>query len=250
MKHFWLVLLVPALLLGCRKKNKGGDDDGTEPDAFAYTMKYDSISSTGAGMDFNFAFYIKVTSGDIGANELRCSIEGLPSTVTISPATLAVTRLLGGVFTFSIGGLPVGDHPFQLKVDSKALGVQTYNAVLRIVAAPDYAPILAGVYDSCYDYCNGSLSGKYASVVSAVTSTPYKLTMTNLHQLGAGVTVEAWVSNIVTVPVQTAGGKTIWGRGTYSHDARPGHESHYMMSVSDTVVTGIDTQTCTMHVEH
>ena len=250
MKHFWLILLLPALLWGCRKKNKGNDDDnGTDPADFAYTIKYDSISSSAPSADYNFSFYIKVTKGDIADNQLRCSIEGL-SAVTVTPAAMTVTHLLGGVFTFKIGSLPVGDHPFTIKVDSKKFGMQSYNAVLRIVAPADYAPILAGTYDSCYSFCNGSLSGKYGSVVSAVAGTPYTLRMTNLHQLGTGVVVTAQVSTIVVVPVQTAGSKTIWGRGTYSHDARPGHESHYLMSITDTVAEGIDTQVCTVHVEH
>ncbi|GAA4461952.1 hypothetical protein GCM10023093_07600 [Nemorincola caseinilytica] len=248
MKRYWLALLVPALLLGCRKNKNGGDNNGT--DDFAYTMKYDSVSSTQNGIDYNFSFYIKVTKGDIADNALRCTVEGLPSSVTVTPASLTVTHLLGGVFTLKLGSLPAGDHPFQLKVDSKKFGVQTYNAVLRIVAAPDYAPILAGTYDSCYNYCEGDLSGRYISVVSAVTDTPYLLRLTNLHQMGSGVVVRAWVSNKVTIPVQTADGKTIWGRGTYSHDARPGHESHYMMSIDDTIVSGLDTLTCTVHVEH
>lgn len=251
MKFRYFLLLVPVLLFGCKKKN---NDNTPHPvinnSNFSYSVKYDSIVSSAANSTLNFSFNIKVLTGKITDNKLTCSIEGLPSTVSVAPASIVVSQLLGGVFTFYIGDLPLGYYPFVLKIKSEKYGVQAYNVSLRIVAPLDYSPLLAGTYDSCYDYCGGADFFHYASQVTTVADTPFLIKLNNIQNFGSGFVVRAWVSKTITIPLQSVGGKTIWGRGTYSRDGRPGHENDFVMAVKDTIVTGIDTQICTMHIEH
>lgn len=250
MKYIGYILLLPILFVACRK-NKKDDNGGTGANNFAYTIKYDSVAISQAGVTYNFPFYIKVTGGNIDSNKLTCSIEGLPISVTVEPPSMTVGNLLGGVFSFKIYALPYGDYPFRIKVQSTKYGLQVYNAVLRIVAPPDYTPLLAGSYDSSYDFC--SLTGinpKYFTGVYSVPDTAFLLKITNPHNWGTSHVVRAWVYSTVTIPAQVVNGKTMWGSGTYSHDARPGHGGHYIMEIKDTFAAALDTEYCTIHIEH
>lgn len=251
MKIVWCILLVPVLLLACRKKDKDKNNAGNGSNDFAYTIKYDSVISTPDNLTYNFAFYINVSAGNIDSNRLTCSVEGLPALVSVSPSSQTVGNLLGGVFSFTIHSLPYGDYPFQLKVQSVKYGIQTYNAVLRIIPAPDYAPMLVGIYDSCYDFCSQTgVNPKYGATVSNVFDTAFLLKVTNVHNWGSAAVLRAWVGNAITVPLQTVNGKTMWGSGTYSHDARPMHEGHYIIEIKDTFAVASDTEYCTIHIEH
>lgn len=250
MKARYIFLLAPIFLLCCKKKQNGTDSNNTTANNFAYTVQYNPVVSSAAGAKYNFSFNIKVLSGNISQNNLTCEIDGLPGVIAVSPAALTVGHLLGGNFTFDIGSLPLGDYPFRLKINSTKYGEQVHNLTLRIVPLPDYAPLLVGAYDSCYDFCNGSDFIYYPAQLSVVADTPFLLKIANIQNLGSGFVVRAWVSKSVTIPMQTVGSKIIWGTGTYNQDARPGHGGDYVLSVKDTIVSGTDTTTCTMHIEH
>lgn len=250
MKFRYLFFLLPVLLFGCKKKHNNTTDPNGNSGVFSYAPKYDSIVSSPANSMYNFSFTIKVLSGKIAENKLTCSIEGLPAEVVVTPDSLVVGQLLGGVFSFNVGNLPIGYYPFLLKIRSQKYGLQVYHLSLHIVPLPDYAPLLAGTYDSCYDYCGGIDFVHYASQVTTVVDTPFLIKLNNIQNFGSSFVVRARVSKTVTVPVQTVGGKTIWGSGTYTRDARPGHEDYFIMTIKDTLVSGVDTQICTMHIEH
>jgi hypothetical protein len=249
MRVLLLLLSVPLFFFGCRKKNNNPDVTN-QSGTFAYTVVYDSILQASANSVYYFPFNIKVLGGDIAKNMLTCTLDEVPAYVAANPASMVVGKLKSGVFTLSIGNLPKGDYPFKLKIFSALYGEQVSVVKLRIIPMTDFAPILAGVYDSCYDYCPDSGFYHYSSQVSTVADTPYLLKISNIRNLGTDLVVRAWVSKSVRIPVQTTGGKTIWGTGDYSQDARPGHGGHYMLAIKDTIVTGVDTQVCTMHIEH
>ncbi len=249
MKLRHILFLAPLLLFCCKKKDKGNETP--DPSAnFAYSVKYDSILSSAASSTCILSFTVKVGSGNIAENRLTCSLSGLPAAVSVSPATLTVAQLLGGVFTFNIGTIALGDYPFQLKIKSDKYGVQSHNLVLRIISPPDYAPLISGIYSSCYDYCPDSGFYNYSTQASTVPDTPFLLKISNVRNMGSSAIVRVWVSKNLVVPLQDVGGKKIWGSGTYSQDARPGHGGDYVMAIKDTLVTGTDTLACTMHIEH
>jgi hypothetical protein len=247
MKVIYLICFIPLLLSGCKKRQDA--PPATTP--FNYSVFYNSVFTLHANSTGNFVFTIKVISGDISTNHLSCYVTGLPANVTISPDTLDVAQLLGGVFTFTTTNIAVGSYPVQLVIYTKARGAETYNLTLKVDAPADFAPLLAGTYDTSFDYCMpvNAFYG-YSSVVSTVADTPYLLKMTNIKNLGSTFVVRAWISNVVTIPVQTIGGQTIWGSGTYIHDARAHHENDYMMTINDTLVTGVDTESCIIHMQH
>jgi len=245
-----LALILAALALpGCKKKQDVmllpvGDTN------FVYKLTYDTIIQTDANLVYYFPFNTKVVSGDISINKLTCSLEGLPSYVSASPKSQVVGRQQGGIFTMAIGALPPGDYPFSLKVSSAKYGDRLSPVILRIIPQTDYVPSLAGVYDSCYDYCPDSGFYNYTSVVSAIPDTPYVMKISNVRGLGHDFVVRAKVGKGIRIVPQTMGGHTIWGTGSFSEDARPGHGGDYVMSIVDTIVTGTDTLFCTMHIEH
>ncbi len=247
MKFLLLLLSASVLFSSCKKKDKG--DDNSEND-FAFTVKYSTVISSANYNTFYFPFNIKVLSGKITGNSLTCTLDGLPDAVTVTPASMVVGSLLGGVFEIKVGPVPLGDYPFRIKVVSGKYGEQFYNVTLRVTLPPDYAPLLSGNYGACYDYCPPDTSVyHYASQATVATDTPFLLKITNIRNLGTGFVVRAWISKSISVPVQTVSGKTVWGTGTYNQDARPGHGGDYVMTIHDTIVSGIDTQTCTAHIE-
>jgi len=58
------------------------------------------------------------------------------------------------------------------------------------------------------------------------------------------------LSTNITIPVQTVDGYTIWGSGTYAPDGRPAYSGDYIMTINDTMVNGLDSQICVMHIQH
>jgi len=251
MKYLSSILLLAFLFAACKKKNNSDNNTtGSGSKVFSYSVKYDSVITTNPQSAAIFVFSIKVLSGDIADNKLYCSIAGLPANMSVTPSSLAVTQLLGGVFTLNIGTAFYGDYPCQLKISNQKYGEKIFNIKLKIVPPTDFAPFLVGNYDSCYDFCSISGFTYYSSVVTTVADTPYLLKLTNIQNLGTDAVLRAWISKSVTVPVQTIAGKTIWGTGTYSQDARPGHSGQFIITVNDTLVSGTDTQSCVMHIEH
>jgi hypothetical protein len=247
MKYIALICMVSLVVLGCKKKHS---DSVTTTDNFAFTGTSDSLVTVTPYVTVTFPFNIKVLAGDITQNHLTCLITGLPANVTVSPDSLEVAQLLGGVFMFNTTNITPGSYPIQLVIKSKSHGTETHNIILKANPSPDFAPTLAGTYATSYDFCQPTEFYHYSSVVSTVTDTPYLLKMTNIRNLGTGFVVRAWVSNVVTIPLQTIGSQTIWGTGTYSHDGRPGHTTDYLMAINDTMATGTDTTFCTIHIEH
>ncbi|MES2704303.1 MAG: hypothetical protein V4649_16800 [Bacteroidota bacterium] len=239
-----LVLLV--LLSGCDKK----DPDPVMPDEFVYSTQYNPIISCYAGSSMIFSFNVIVKKGSIAKNKLTCTMQGLPAGATVTPTSQVVGLLLGGVYTFNAGTLPVGDYPVQFSITSDLTGTETRSLIFRVNPLPDYAGTLAGTYIKCFDFCPPTGFTYYTSTVSAVADTPYLIRISNIKNMGADFIVRAWLSTTVKIPVQTIGDYTIWGSGTYSKDGRPGHENDYVMLVDDTLAHGLDTQRCTMHIEH
>ncbi len=251
MKYTTVVLALAILMLCCKKKgNDNGNGNNNANGEFSYTMKSDSVASVYSNSTYYLSFSLKVSKGSITANPVTCTLEGLPDNVRITPAKIVVGNLLGGLFQLDIGTLSFGDYPFYIVHQSEKFGTQKQKVILRITAPPDYAALLAGTYDSSYDFCPDSGFYNYTSVVSTVADTPYLAKISNIRGLGSDFVVRAWIQNTVTIPLQTIKGRQIWGSGTYAQDARPGHGGDYVMSIKDTIVTGTDTLGCTIHIEH
>jgi hypothetical protein len=249
MKYLLLLLTVPVVFASCKKK-KTPDDPNAAKGEFAFTVKNAPIVISESYKTFYFPFNIKLLSGTILGNDLTCSLDGLPDAVSATPSSMVVGQSLGGIFTISVGPVSLGDYPFRIKVVSAKYGEQFYNATLRITLPPDHAPMLAGSYDSCYDYCPDSGFVHYAATAAVMADTPFILKITNLRNLGNAFVVRATISDAISIPIQTVDGKTVWGSGTYSQDARPGHGGDYVMTIAETIVSGVDTQVCTAHIEH
>ena len=240
----YLFFLLPLLFCCCKPRQSPVTPD---PDfKFAYNARFDSVISMPANSVYSFIFYIDVTNGDITNNKLACSITGLPGNMTIAPTSLLVGHLLGGLFTFTTGDIPLGTDTLKFTINSPSTGMATHKLILKIVPPPDYAPALCGVYDSSYDYC-APLIYKHKSVVA--TDTAYGITITNLNNLGVDFTVKAKVSDVIRIPLQVFGAKKIYGSGTYSKDPMTGN-TQYQIIMNDTLITGLDTQVCTAHIQH
>ncbi len=249
MKFYYLLFCI-LLCAACDKKGSNLPDDTSTVGEFAYEVQADSIVRSPANSPYNFVFNIKLLSGKIQGNYVTCFIEGLPAAIGVSPENVVVGNLLGGVFSFDVGNVPVGDYPFRLKTITDKYGDAYTDLILRITAVPDIVPHLAGIYDSSYDYCPDSGLLHYSVVLSAIADSPHVLVISNFRNLGTGVTVHANVVSGVDIPIQSVGDKTVWGTGTYNIDARPDHGGDYVLSINDTIVSGLDTLTCTMHIEH
>ena len=244
----YLAYFLPFLFCCCSKSQSGSSNPNGGNVTF--TTSYDSVITCQANSKYYFTFGVNVLSGDIAGDPIYCSIVGLPSNITDTPASLRVAQLQGGVFTLSIGNVPVGTDTVHFVVTSSAYGGQTHDLILKIVPAVDYAALLVGTYDSSYDFCTPSIIN-YTAVVAAVADTPSEITIDNIKNLGTGFVVRAWVTNVVTIPAQTVDGYTIWGTGTFTRDSRPAYDTSYIMTINDTLVPpGNDTETCTIHIQH
>jgi hypothetical protein len=244
------VLLIGLLFLCCCKnKDTTTTPTGAVDEKFSFSAQYDSVLSVYPNSDYNFSFYIRVNSGNISKNILTCSISGLPAGVTVTPVSQEVGVLLGGVFTFKVANVAVGNYPIKFEINGKQ-GSEMHNLILQVKPLPDYAQALAGTYAGCFDYCLPGTTTNYTSVVTAVADTPYLLKISNLKNLGTSFVVRGWTSDVVIIPQQTVDGRIVWGRGTFSKDGRPGHGADYVINIKDTIVAGTDTNTCTVNILH
>lgn len=244
MKIKYFIYLLPLLLCCCKHK-----DTPTDPDPnfnFEYSARYDSVIKMTANSTYSFIFFIDVANGNISNNRLACSITGLPGNATVMPTTMSVGQVLGGVFTFKTGDIPLGVDTLRFTLSSPSTGTATHKLIFKIIPPVDNAPDLKGTYDSSYDFCSPN-TYKHQSVVTIDSA--YTLKISNLNSLGSSFLVKARVSDIITIPYQVVSGKKIWGSGTFSRDPKTGN-ALYMMTINDTVVTGIDTVACIAHIQH
>jgi hypothetical protein len=247
MKKYLLAWLLPLLFCCCHKdKNNSSNNNGN---SFTYSTTYDTVISSYANRTLSFSYSVNVLTGSITTNPLTYSISGLPANVTVAPGSQTVSALLGGMFTFTIGAIAPGNYTVNFISKPTGMSALSHPLTLKIVALPDYADKLAGTYGYSYDYCRpADTLYNYTSVVTKVADTPYKITISNVRNLGASFVVTAVLSSVVKIPVQTVNGYTIWGTGNYSHDNTP-FDTSYMMVINDTMVNALDTQACTMHIQ-
>jgi hypothetical protein len=242
MKTRYLPYLLLFLFCCC---NKGQTSNSLPKKDFKYIVSYDSVITVTANSTFNFPFTIDVTSGDISQNHLNCSISGLPDSAKVSPAGITVSFLKSGVFLFTIGKMAPGTYSVLFIINSAAYGDEVHPLWLNVVLPKDYAPLLAGTYAGSNDYCTPPAGTyNYTSVVTADSA--YRLKITNIRHLGSTFAVKAYVSNNIRIPVQTVDTFKIWGSGTYTNTS----SGQYMMTINDTLVTGLDTQRCVVHIQH
>lgn len=246
MKSSSLVVILMLFLCCCKQS------DSTPPKPFVdfkFTTQYDSVISYYANSTYVLPFNVNVTSGDINDNPITFTVSNVPANITVSPASQVVTHLLGGIFTFNLGNLPLGNDTMTLNISCAATGSQNHRLVFKIQAPPDFSPSLAGTYHGAFDFCLPDSIINYTSVVSTIPGTPYKVTISNIKNLGSSFIIQADITNVVHVPLQSVGGYTIWGAGTFSHD-NPPYATQYQMTIDDTLVHGTDTNYCTIHIRH
>ncbi len=246
MKIRYLAYLLLLSLCCCKKKSVPIPPDPSF--SFVYTPVYDSVITMQANDSYSFIFDINVTNGNINDNKLWCTISGLPGDVTVIPGNMTVGLIMGGVFTFKTADISLGTDTLTFSIFSKATGTAVHKLILHIVPPPDYAPLLAGTYDSSYDFCSPAIY-KYTSLVSTAIDTGYTIDITNINALGSGFVVKAVISDVVKVPYQVVGSRKIWGSGTYGLDPMTGN-TQYELSINDTIVSGLDTTRCTTHIQH
>lgn len=243
----WLLLV---LLCCC---NKQDSNNGTGPSAnFVYSVHYDSVYTSYAYNNVSVPFYVNVTSGDIFKNPVSVSVSGLPSGILISPPSFTVTGIMGGTFTLALGNVAPGNDTGNITFSTAAHGTETHKLIIKVLPPIDYAPKLAGTYTQSYDFCQPDSFFYYSAVVTKVIDTPYLIKISNVKNLG--YLVRAWLSTVmgqnrVTIPVQSIGPYTIWGSGTFFHDVAP-YDTLYQLSINDTLVHGVDTDYCTIHIQH
>ena len=243
MRHLSLVVIISVLFICCGKKDSG---TVTKPPAgFTFTTSYDSVYSCYPNSNVTLSFTINVESGDITSNPVTYTITGLPPNVTVTPATQTVGGVLGGAFTITLGNVPKGADTAKLIISSAATGTETHKIIFNVHDPVDNAPMLAATYNHCYDYCQPTGFFYYSSVVATVPDTPYLVRISNVRNLGTGVGLKAWISNVVQVPVQWAGAYKVWGSGHYFKDTG----SFFRMEINDTMVSGTDTQYSVVHIE-
>jgi len=241
-------LVWPLLLLICCCNKNPPSPVPNVP--FTFTTSYDSILSCTPNSTKILYFNITVLSGVIDTNPITYSITNTPANMTVIPAKQTVTLLQGGIFTFQIGDVPPGNDTVSFNISSSANGTENHKLILKINAPGDFATKLAGTYPASYDYCTPADSiYNYTAVTNAVAGTPYELKIQNIKNLGPGFIATAWISTIVTIPFQHIGSYQIWGSGTYTHD-NPPHDTLYQMVIYDTLVSGMDTERCIIHLQH
>lgn len=242
MKNHHIAWLLPLLFCCCKKTNAPSNP----PVAFTFTTTYDSVIKCYANSPYAFSFNVNVLSGDIGSNHINYRISGLPAGITAQPDSLSVSYIMGGVFNFTIGNMPVGFDTAGFVISSASNGTQTHKLIFNVQKPFDYSPLLAGAYTHCFDFCQPDSFFYYSSVVTTVTDTPYLIKISNIKNLGTGYKVRALISKVVTIPSQNLGVFTIWGSGTFFKDT----SNNYQMLINDTLVNGVDTQRCTIHIVH
>ena len=247
MKIRYLAWLIPLFLLCCKKSNNNNTNKSA---GFTFTTTYDSVITSYANDSFVFSFNVNVLTGSITGNPVTYSISGLPANVTVTPDSILVQDLLSGIFKFNFGNIQAGNDTVNFTISSAVYGIQKHKLILNILPPTDYSSLLAGTYPGAYNYCTPIDSiYHFSSVVSAVTGTPYTITISNVMVYDTSFTVTASLSNIVTVHFQTIGAYTIWGSGNYTHD-NPPNSALYQITMYDTVVHGLDTEACLIHIAH
>jgi hypothetical protein len=246
MRTHYLAWLFPLLLCCCNKTSPPVTPDPNFN--FEYTAEYDSVIAMPANSTYLFIFNINVTNGDINNNKLGCSITGLPGNITVTPASQVVGRILGGVFTFTSGDIPLGIDTLRFTISCPSTGTVIHKLILRIIPPIDYAPKLAINYDSSYDVCLPQ-TYKHRTIVSVAPDTSYTINISNLHNFGDTFLVRARVSDVIVIPFQKVDGVKVWGRGTYTLDYQTGYE-HYAILLNDTMIVGLDTQACTSYIQY
>ncbi len=246
-----LAWLLPLFFCSCNKQDNSSNNN---PQAeFIFSVKYDSVYTTYPNSNITIPFNIVVTSGDILQNPVTVSVSGLPSSILVTPSTQTVTGISGGAFTLAVGNTAPGNDTGSFTISSAAKGTQAHKLIIKVLQPIDYAPKLAGTYNTSYDFCQPDSFFNYTSVVTNVADTPYLVKISNIKNIGPGYKVRAWLSlmggSTVTIPVQSVGPYTIWGAGTFFHDIAP-YDTLYQMAIHDTLVMGIDTQYCTIHIQH
>jgi hypothetical protein len=242
MKSHHLLWILPLFLFSCGKKNP----DQPKPVAFTFTTTYDSVLRCYANCPYVFSFGVNVLTGDIGANRVFFSVAGLPTEISVDEAVQSVGYVMGGSFKFTIGNMPIGYDTVALVISTATGGSQTHKLIFDVQKPIDYSPRLVGTFPHSFDFCQPDSFFYYSSVVSTIADTPYLVKISNIKNLGPAYKIRALISKVVTIPVQTVGAYTIWGSGTFSKDTG----IYYQMLISDTMVKGVDTERCTIHIVH
>ncbi len=248
MKIRLLTGLLLLLFCCCHKStnNNHNNNNGT----FSYSTTYDTLISTYANRSISFSFGVNVLTGDINANPVSYAISSLPANVSVTPASMSVTSFLGGLFTFVIGNVPAGSYPIKFTSNTTATGSLSHNLTLTILPDPDYSTKLAGTYPHAHNYSTPKDTlYNFSCIVSTVTGTPYTIKINNLSIYDTTISLTASLSSTITIPLQTTGTYTTWGRGTYSHDNAP-YDTLYMLTIYDTTVHGTDTGVNLIHIQH
>lgn len=243
MKFRFAALLLPVLFLCC---NKGSNTVTKPPAPFSFTTTYDSIYTCYANSNITLLFTVNVKSGDINDAPVTYSVTGLPAAVTVMPSTQTVRGVLGGAFTITLGNIPVGTYTANFIISNSVTGTETHKLILNVTPPTDFGPMLAGTYDSSYDFCQPDSFFHYKSVVSTVPDTPYLIRISNIKNLGSSMKLRALLSKTIAIPAQYLAGYTVWGSGTYAKDTG----TLYRMTIYDTLAKGGDTQYCIIHIEH
>lgn len=243
MKIKHLLYLLPLLLCCCNPDNPQITPDPNFE--FEYEANYDSVIVMRANSTYYFIFNIDVINGNISNNMLTCTISNLPGNVTVNPSSIVVGQIKGGSFTFKTGDIAAGTDTMKFTINSPSTGTVVRKLILKILPPIDYAPKLAGNYDSSYNFCAPVIT-EHKSVVTA--DAPYSVKISNLNNLGSTFIVSAKVSEVIIIPYQVVGAHKIWGRGTYTPDPKTGN-TELQAEIADTIVTGTDTLTCTAHLQ-
>lgn len=232
------IALVLLLFLCCCKKNDAGSAKGpTVP--FAYTVKYDSVITVYNEVDCDFVFFVKVLAGNIDSNKLNFSFKDLPQGVTVGPQSMLIDHIASGTFTFKAVGVAPGTYPINMEIAGKNIS-ERKRLTLNVKPA-DYSRLLSGTYPSSSGGCGNGQGHFYTGYCNIVNDTPYVLTISGL----IGYSVRAIVSDVITIPVQYAGGYMVWGGGTFKKDDRPGaNPKDYLISIVYKRAHGNDTAGC------
>ncbi len=242
----FLVLVLLFFYCCCTKTQPVAVD----PTPFTFTTTYDSFITCTANSTKILFFNVNVLSGSIDTSPITYSITNLPANTTVIPATQTVTLLQSGTFQFNIGDVPAGVDTVNLRISSAARGIENHMILLKVGTPADYTKKLAGTYPGSYDYCTPADSlYPYTCITYTLPDTPHILKIRNIKNLGLNFVVTANISSSITIPYQTIGSYKIWGAGTYTHDTPP-HDTAYQMIIYDTLVRGLDTERCIVHLQH
>ncbi len=244
MKIRYTAFIFLILFCCCHKSNNN------KPVAFSFSTTYDSVITTYANTSFLYSVSLNVLTGSITGNQVTYSVSGLPTGVTDSPASFITSNLLGGGFNFKVGNVAPGSYQLDLESNCTATGIKHHNVILKILPLPDYSTTLAGTYPGSHNYCQpADTLYSFLSVVDTISGTPYTITISNVKVYDTTLMITALLSGGITIPLQRIGSYTTWGAGTYTHDNAP-YNILYALAIYDTIVNGLDTQTCLIHIQH